>query len=96
MTGRMARSIQHYAKVSQETLAGMIGTTQSHVSFFMNKFRKLAFIEYNGAGYTCAAPSSVLPSTTRFPNHFRCVGAIESSPGPIRRRPLSSFTTEQF
>jgi CRP/FNR family cyclic AMP-dependent transcriptional regulator len=36
------------AKVSQETLAEMIGTTRSGVSFFMNKFRKLGFIEYNG------------------------------------------------
>ena len=35
-------------KVSQETLAGMIGTTRSRVNFFMNKFRKLGFIEYNG------------------------------------------------
>ncbi len=35
-------------KVSQETLAEMIGTTRSRVSFFMNKFRKLGFIHYNG------------------------------------------------
>jgi CRP-like cAMP-binding protein len=35
-------------KVSQETLAGMIGTTRSRVNFFLNKFRKLGFIEYNG------------------------------------------------
>src|SRR5438874_813806 len=35
-------------KVSQETLAEMIGTTRSRVSFFMNKFRKLGFVEYNG------------------------------------------------
>jgi CRP-like cAMP-binding protein len=35
-------------KVSQERLAEMIGTTRSRVSFFMNKFRKLGFIEYNG------------------------------------------------
>jgi CRP/FNR family cyclic AMP-dependent transcriptional regulator len=35
-------------KVSQETLAEMIGTTRSRVSFFMNKFRKLGFIDYNG------------------------------------------------
>jgi CRP-like cAMP-binding protein len=34
--------------VSQETLAGMIGTTRSRVSFFMNKFRKLGLIDYNG------------------------------------------------
>ena len=36
------------AKVSQETLAEMIGTTRSRVSFFMNKFRKLGLINYNG------------------------------------------------
>jgi len=35
-------------KISQETLADMIGTTRSRVSFFMNRFRKLGFIEYNG------------------------------------------------
>jgi CRP-like cAMP-binding protein len=35
-------------KVSQETLAEMIGTTRSRVSFFMNKFRKLGFVHYNG------------------------------------------------
>jgi CRP/FNR family cyclic AMP-dependent transcriptional regulator len=37
-------------KVSQETLAEMIGTTRSRVNFFMNKFRKLGFIHYNGGG----------------------------------------------
>jgi len=35
-------------KISQATLAGIIGTTRSRVSFFMNRFRKLGFIEYNG------------------------------------------------
>jgi CRP/FNR family cyclic AMP-dependent transcriptional regulator len=35
-------------KISQETLAEMIGTTRSRVNFFLNKFRKLGFIEYNG------------------------------------------------
>jgi CRP/FNR family cyclic AMP-dependent transcriptional regulator len=35
-------------KMSQETLAEMVGTTRSRVNFFMNKFRKLGFIEYNG------------------------------------------------
>src|SRR6266481_9106549 len=35
-------------KISQETLAEMVGTTRSQVSFFMNRFRKLGFIEYNG------------------------------------------------
>jgi CRP/FNR family cyclic AMP-dependent transcriptional regulator len=36
------------AKISQETLAEMIGTTRARVSFFMNKFRRLGFIDYNG------------------------------------------------
>ena len=36
------------AKISQETLAEMIGTTRSRVSYFMNKFRKLGLIDYNG------------------------------------------------
>jgi CRP/FNR family transcriptional regulator, cyclic AMP receptor protein len=35
-------------QITQETLAEMIGTTRSRVSFFMNRFRKLGFIEYNG------------------------------------------------
>ena len=35
-------------KISQETLAEIIGTTRSRVSYFMNKFRKLGFIDYNG------------------------------------------------
>ena len=35
-------------KISQETLAEMIGTTRSRVSFFMNRFRKLGFIHYSG------------------------------------------------
>ena len=37
------------AKISQETLAEMVGTTRSRVSLFMNKFRKLGFIQYNGS-----------------------------------------------
>jgi CRP-like cAMP-binding protein len=39
---------QYIPKITQETLAEMIGTTRSRVSFFMNRFRKLGFIEYNG------------------------------------------------
>ena len=38
------------AKISQETLAEMVGTTRSRISLFMNKFRKLGLIEYNGGG----------------------------------------------
>src|SRR6267154_272183 len=46
--GEQERPERILAKVSQETLAKMIGTTRSRVNFFMNKFRKLGFIEYNG------------------------------------------------
>ena len=46
--GKEGKPEQAIAKVSQETLAEMIGTTRSRVSFFMNKFRKMGFIEYNG------------------------------------------------
>ena len=45
---RKARPEPIIAKISQETLAEMIGTTRSRVSFFMNKFRKLGLIDYNG------------------------------------------------
>jgi CRP/FNR family cyclic AMP-dependent transcriptional regulator len=46
--GKDGRPEPIIAKVSQETLAEMIGTTRSRVSFFMNKFRKLGLITYNG------------------------------------------------
>jgi CRP/FNR family transcriptional regulator, cyclic AMP receptor protein len=46
--GKEGRPEPIIAKISQETLAEMIGTTRSRVSFFMNKFRQLGFIEYNG------------------------------------------------
>jgi hypothetical protein len=35
-------------KIPQETLAEMVGTTRSRINFFMNKFRKMGFIKYNG------------------------------------------------
>jgi CRP/FNR family transcriptional regulator, cyclic AMP receptor protein len=46
--GKEAKPEPMLAKISQETLAEMIGTTRARVSTFMNKFRKLGFIEYNG------------------------------------------------
>ena len=46
--GKEGRPEPIIAKISQETLAEMIGTTRSRVSFFMNKFRKLGLIDYNG------------------------------------------------
>jgi CRP-like cAMP-binding protein len=46
--GKPGEPEQFIPNISQETLAEMIGTTRSRVSFFMNRFRKLGFIEYNG------------------------------------------------
>src|SRR6185436_7829168 len=46
--GKEGRPEPIVGKYSQEMLAEMIGTTRSRVSFFMNKFRKLGFVEYNG------------------------------------------------
>jgi CRP/FNR family transcriptional regulator, cyclic AMP receptor protein len=46
--GKPGEPEQYIPNISQERLAEMIGTTRSRVSFFMNRFRKLGFIEYNG------------------------------------------------
>ena len=46
--GNAGHPLKTIAPLSQETLAKMIGTTRSRVSFFMNKFRKMGFIKYNG------------------------------------------------
>jgi CRP-like cAMP-binding protein len=48
--GQDSKPIPAIAKISQETLAEMIGTTRSRVSFFLNRFRDLGFINYNGSG----------------------------------------------
>ncbi len=46
--GKPGQSIPLIPKISQETLAEMVGTTRSRVSFFMNRFREMGFIDYNG------------------------------------------------
>ena len=46
--GKEGKSEAVIPKISQEVLAEMIGTTRSRVSSFMNKFRKLGFLDYNG------------------------------------------------
>jgi CRP/FNR family cyclic AMP-dependent transcriptional regulator len=46
--GKPDHPLSQIPKISQETLAEMVGTTRSRVSFFMNRFRKLGFIDYNG------------------------------------------------
>lgn len=48
--GQESKPIPLVAKISQETLAEMIGTTRSRVSFFMNRFRDMGFIDYDGGG----------------------------------------------
>jgi CRP/FNR family cyclic AMP-dependent transcriptional regulator len=47
--GKLEQTSRVLPRISQETLAEMIGTTRSRVNFFMNKFKKLGFIEYNGS-----------------------------------------------
>ena len=46
--GKQTKPRQVVGKISQETLSEMVGTTRSRINFFMNKFKKLGFIEYNG------------------------------------------------
>ena len=46
--GQEGTALRVLPKLSQETLAEMVGTTRSRVNFFMNNFRKLGLIEYNG------------------------------------------------
>jgi CRP-like cAMP-binding protein len=46
--GKDGKSVPIILKISQDVLAEMIGTTRSRINFFMNKFRKLGFVDYNG------------------------------------------------
>jgi CRP/FNR family cyclic AMP-dependent transcriptional regulator len=58
--GKEEKPQQMLAKISQETLAEMIGTTRGRVNFFMNKFRKLGFIRYNGGLHVDSSLLSVV------------------------------------
>jgi len=58
--GKESRPETVIPKVSQETLASMIGTTRSRVSYFMNRFRKMGFIHYNGGLQVHSALLSVV------------------------------------
>jgi CRP/FNR family transcriptional regulator, cyclic AMP receptor protein len=57
-------------KMSQETLAEMVGTTRSRVSFFMNRFRKLGFIDYD-AGDELQVHSSLLSTVPHIAENVR-------------------------
>jgi CRP/FNR family cyclic AMP-dependent transcriptional regulator len=89
----------HHAlpRISQETLAEMIGTTRSRVNFFMNKFKKLGFIEYKGdlKGKRCRvrvipdrAESGTLPvrHAASQTHSDACGRRVDSRNGPVGRR----------
>ena len=80
------------AKVSQETLAGMIGTTRGRVSFFMNKFRKLGLVEYDFGHLKIH--SSLLDIVLHDEPHIdnaSVLNRISSSSGRKRRRDVRSI-----
>ena len=58
--GKEGKSEAIIPKISQEVLAEMIGTTRSRVSFFMNKFRKLGFLHYNGGVHVHSSLLSIV------------------------------------
>jgi CRP-like cAMP-binding protein len=58
--GKEGKSEAIIPKISQEVLAEMIGTTRSRVSFFMNKFRKLGFLNYNGGVHVHSSLLSIV------------------------------------
>ena len=57
--GKQSRPEPFITRISQETLAEMIGTTRSRVSFFMNKFRKMGFVSYNGTTSGAKGPAGM-------------------------------------
>ena len=67
------------ARISQATLADMVGTTRSRVSFFMNRFRKLGFIEYNGRIHVHKSLLNVVLHD-RLPEHNAARPAIPEPP----------------
>ena len=63
--GHKGQSEQQLPKISQETLAEMVGTTRSRVSFFMNRFKKLGFIEYNAGLHVNKSLLNVVASSSQ-------------------------------
>jgi len=86
--GKPGEPEQYIPKISQETLAEMIGTTRSRVSFFMNRFRKLGFIEYNGRIRVHKSLLDVVPHeefTERHPERTPASATARSRSKPARR-----------
>jgi Crp-like helix-turn-helix domain len=75
------------AKISQETVADMIGTTRSRVSFFMNKFRKLGLIDYKGG---IEVHSSLLTATNS--THRRQLRSLPNIKPEIHRLDVNGAT----
>jgi CRP/FNR family transcriptional regulator, cyclic AMP receptor protein len=73
-------------RVSQEILAEMVGTTRSRVSFFMNQFRKLGFINYD-LGDNLRVHSSLLNVLLRDDDGTTLIQGSKSSSGPVKKRP---------
>jgi CRP-like cAMP-binding protein len=76
-------------QISQETLAEMIGTTRSRVSFFLNKFRKLGFIDYNGGMHVHSSLLNILlhdcrPPGRREPDEKHWHASVDSLYGRTR------------
>jgi CRP-like cAMP-binding protein len=80
-------------KISQETLAEMVGTTRSRVSFFMNRFRKLGLIEYNGGIHVHKSLLNVVLHD-QLPEHNAQKPPIEDPP-QSRSRPSRRSSREQ-
>jgi CRP/FNR family cyclic AMP-dependent transcriptional regulator len=86
--GKPGELEQYIPKISQETLAEMIGTTRSRVSFFMNRFRKLGFIEYNGRIKVHKSLLDVVlheEFTGRHPGRTPASATARSRSKPVRR-----------
>ncbi len=83
-------------KITQETLAEMIGTTRSRVSFFMNRFRKMGFIHYDDGLHVHSSLLNIVLHDEAPPS----VSTAEVQWGQARQRPAArpfqSSTTEQF
>jgi CRP/FNR family cyclic AMP-dependent transcriptional regulator len=73
-------------KISQETLADMIGTTRSRVSFFMNRFRKLGFIEYNGRIHVNKSLLNVVLHDQLSQQNAEKPPVVERTRTPLRRK----------
>ena len=77
--GQPGHSLSLIPKISQETLAEMVGTTRSRVSFFMNRFREMGFIEYNGGIHVHKSLLNVILHD-KLPGHNAEKPPIEDSP----------------